>query len=230
MVKAAILRPPPLGRLGWEALAGFELARLLAASPGLVRAPRGERGVLVLPGFAADDASTLPLRAFLRQLGHSVTGWGFGRNRGDVAGLVPRVTSLARELSERHGEPVHLIGQSLGGVLAREVARDHPDAVAQVLTLGTPVVGGPAYTALHRRYPAQEIAAIDATVRKRNRVPIKVPITAVYSKRDGIVNWQACLDTANPRATNVEVGSSHLGMGIDPAVWRLAARLLATRG
>ena len=98
--------PPPLGRLGWEALAGLELARLLAASPGLVRAPRGERAVLVLPGFAADDASTLPLRAFLRRLGHSVTGWGFGRNRGNVAGLVPQVTSLARELSERHGEPV----------------------------------------------------------------------------------------------------------------------------
>ena len=227
---APVLRPRPLGRLGWEALAGFELARLLAAGPELVRAPRGERAVLVLPGFAADDASTLPLRVFLRRLGHSVTGWGFGRNRGDVAGLVPRVASLAREFCERHGEPVHLVGQSLGGVLAREVARDHPDAVAQVFTLGTPVVGGPAYTALHRRYPAPEIAAIDAAMRKRNRVPISVPITAVYSKRDGIVNWQACLDTVSPRVTNVEVGSSHLGMGIDPAVWRLVARLLATGG
>jgi alpha-beta hydrolase superfamily lysophospholipase len=224
---APTLRPPPLGRLGWEALAGFELARLLAASPGLMRAPRGERAVLVLPGFAADDASTLPLRAFLGRLGHRVEGWGFGRNRGDVAGLVPQVTSLARELAERQGEPVHLIGQSLGGVLAREVARDHPDTVAQVLTLGTPVVGGPAYTALHRRYPAQEVAAIEARMRARNRVPIRVPITAVYSKRDGIVDWNACLDTVNPRARNVEVGSSHLGMGIDPAVWRLAARLLA---
>ena len=101
--------------------------------------------------------------------------------------------------------------------------------MAQVLTLGTPVIGGPAYTALHRRYPEEAIAAIEATMRERNRVPISVPITAVYSKRDGIVNWQACLDTVNPGATNVEVGSSHLGMGIDPAVWRLAARLLAGR-
>ena len=224
---ALSLRPPPLGRLGWEALAGFELARLLAASPGLARAPRGARTVLVLPGFAADDASTLLLRAFLRRLGHSVTGWGFGRNRGDVTALVPRVASLALEQFRRDGEPVHLIGQSLGGVIAREVARDQPKAVAQVLTLGTPVVGGPAYTALHRRYPASEIGAIDATMRERNRVPITVPITAIYSKRDGIVSWQACLDTVNPRATNVEVGSSHLGMGIDPAVWRLVARLLA---
>jgi pimeloyl-ACP methyl ester carboxylesterase len=224
---APTLRPPPLGRLGWEALAGLEVARLLAASPGLARAPRGRREVLVLPGFAADDASTLPLRAFLRGLGHSVTGWGFGRNRGDVAGLVPKVISLALDLSERRRQPVHLIGQSLGGVLAREAAREHPRAVAQVLTLGTPVVGGPAYTALHRRYPANEIAAIDATVRERNRVPIRVPVTAVYSKRDGIVSWEARLDTVNPTATNVEVGSSHLGMGLDPVVWRLAARLLA---
>ncbi|HYP48121.1 MAG TPA: alpha/beta hydrolase [Thermoleophilaceae bacterium] len=225
---APVLRPPSRGSLGWEALAGFELFRLLAVSPALLRAPRGDRAVLVLPGFAADDASTLPLRAFLRRLGYSVVGWGFGRNRGDVAELVPRVASLALEVGERHGEPVHLIGQSLGGVLAREVARDHPQAVAQVLTLGTPVVGGPAFTALHRRYPAREIAEIDATIRERNRVPISVPITAIYSKRDGIVNWQACLDTSNPRATNVEVGSSHFGMGIDPAVWRLAAQLLAT--
>src|ERR671911_1936071 len=103
---AAILRPPPLGRLGWEALAGFELARLLAASPGLVRAPRGERGVLVLPGFAADDASTFPLRAFLRRLGHSVKGWGFGRNRGDVAGLVPAGASVGREPFQGLGAPV----------------------------------------------------------------------------------------------------------------------------
>ena len=227
---APSLRPPPLGRLGWEALTGFELARLLAASPGLLQAPRGDRAVLLLPGFGADDASTLPLRAFLRRLGHSVTGWGFGRNRGDVTELVPRVGALVRELYEDHGGPVHLIGQSLGGVLAREAARDHPDAVAQVLTLGTPIVGGPAYTALHRRYPAQELAAIAATIRERNRVPITVPINAIYSKRDGIVSWQACLDTVNPRARNVEVGSSHFGMGVDPAVWRLAARLLATGG
>ncbi len=222
------LRPPPLGRLGWEALAGFELARLLAASPGLARAPRGGRDVVVLPGFAADDASTFPLRMFLRALGHSVTGWGFGRNRGDVGALVPQVSAAVLEVSGRTAEPVHLIGQSLGGVLAREVAREHPDAVAQVLTLGTPVVGGPAYTALHRRYGAREIAAIDATVRERNRVPIRAPVTAIYSKRDGIVSWEACLDKVSPRATNVEVGSSHLGMGIDPAVWRLAARLLAS--
>ena len=115
-------------------------------------------------------------------------------------------------------------------MLAREVARDAPDVVAQVLTLGTPVVGGPAYTALHRRYPAQDLAAIDATMRERHRVPIRIPITAVYSKRDGIVSWQACLDTLNPQAKNVEVGSSHFGMGIDPAVWRLAARLFAGGG
>src|SRR3954447_1835252 len=113
---APSLRPPPLGRLGWEALAGFELARLLAASPGLARAPRGARSVVVLPGFAADDASTLLLRAFLRRLGHSVTGWGFGRNRGDVAALVPRVSALALDKSHQAGEAVHLIGQSLGGV------------------------------------------------------------------------------------------------------------------
>ena len=221
------LQPPPLGLLAWEALSGLELGRLLLRSPALRAAPRGSAPVCVLPGYGADDASTLPLRTFLRRLGHEVQGWSLGRNGGDVPVLLPRVTEGVLALAERRGEPVHLIGQSLGGVLARELARDHPDRVAQVITLGTPVTGGPAHTRLAFRYAPEQRALIAATVDQRNRVPIRVPLTAVFSRRDGIVAWQACIDEHNPQVEHVEVSSSHLGMGLDPAVWLLAARLLA---
>jgi hypothetical protein len=227
--RAQALQPPPLVRLGWEALSGLELARLAARSHRLARAPRGRAPVLVLPGFGADDISTFPLRSFLRRLGHEVEGWTLGRNGGDVQALLPKVAERARILSERHAERVHVIGQSLGGVLARELARDEPDRVAQVITLGTPVVGGPTYTRVGFVYDSAEQARIAAAVTRRNRIPIRVPLTAVYSRRDGIVAWEACIDHDNPQVEHVEVSSSHFAMGIDPDVWLLSAKLLVER-
>ena len=223
----ASLQPPPLARLGWEALSGLELGRLAAQSHRLARAPRGQAPVIVLPGFGADDLSTVPLRSFLRRLGHEVEDWALGRNGGDVEALLPKVTERARILGERREEPVHLIGQSLGGVLARELARDQPELVAQVITLGTPVVGGPSHTRVGFAYDAAEQARIGAAIRQRNRIPIRVPLTAVYSRRDGIVAWEACIDQDNPHVEHIEVSSSHLGMGIDPTVLLLSAKLLA---
>ena len=185
--------------------------------------------MIVLPGFGADDYSTVPLRSFLRRLGHEVEGWSLGRNGGNVEALLPKVAKRARVLAERRGERVHLIGQSLGGVLARELARDQPERVAQVITLGTPVVGGPSYTRVGFVYDRRQQARIGAAIRKRNRIPIRVPMTAVYSRRDGIVAWEACIDHDNPQVEHIEVSSSHFGMGLDPAVWLLSARLLARR-
>ena len=224
---APVPQPPPIGRLAWEALSGVELGRLLLRSPALLAAPRGNAPVAVLPGYGADDASTLPLRTFLRRLGHEVEGWSLGRNRGDVEALLPRVSEGVRALAERSGRSVHLIGQSLGGVLARELARNEPARIAQVITLGTPVVGGPSATRLGFRYSPQQRARISAVTEERNRIPISVPVTAVFSRRDGIVAWEACIDHHNAHVDNVEVSSSHLGMGLDPAVWMLAARLLS---
>lgn len=224
------LRPPPVKRLAWEALTGRELARLLLAAPSLLGAPRGTAPVVVLPGFRLGDVSTLPLREFLRRLGHTVDGWGLGVNRGDVPTLMPRVAEQVADLARRHGEPLHLIGQSLGGVLARETARDRPELVAQVITIGSPVVGGPSYTRVAIAYPERHLAETRRAVAQRNRTPIRVPITAVYSKRDGIVSWEACIDRANPHVEHVEVGSSHLGMALDPTVWRLVAERLAGPG
>lgn len=221
------LEPPPITSLAWEALSGRELARLAFAAPALRAAPRGTAPVVVIPGFRVGDMSTLPLRRFLRRLGHAVDGWGLGVNRGDVPALMPSVARGVAEIAGRRGEPLHLIGQSLGGVLAREAARDRPDLVARVITIGSPVVGGPSYTRVAIAYSHRRLEEIRRRIAERDRTPIRVPITAVYSRRDGIVAWEACIDRTNPDVEHVEVGSSHLGMALDPAVWRVVAERLA---
>jgi pimeloyl-ACP methyl ester carboxylesterase len=121
------------------------------------------------------------------------------------------------------------VGWSFGGVIAREAARLDPSAVRRVVTLGTPVVGGPKYTRvarwLHRS--GHDVDAIERAVEELNRTPLTVPVRAVYSKTDGVVDWRACIDPWTPTVEHVEVRSSHLGMGHHPAVLEVVARRLA---
>jgi pimeloyl-ACP methyl ester carboxylesterase len=205
----------------------LDAAELMLRSPALSRLPRGDGSpVLVLPGFGASDTSTALLRRFLDGRGHRSHGWGMGRNRGDVPALVPRVIALTQRLA---GDgPVPLVGWSLGGVLAREVARERPDLVQQVITMGTPVVGGPKYTLTARTYAAQgaDLDHIEAVVAERNREPITVPVTAIYSRNDGVVDWRACIDH-HPQVEHIEVRATHLGMGASAQVFELLARRLA---
>jgi len=226
----APLVPPSRDHVAAEAWVVRELPRLLLRSPRLLRVPRG-RGepVMVLPGHSSTDAWTVPLRTYLRRIGYDARGWGLGTNHGDVAALLGPVTARVQRLADDAGRPVHLLGWSLGGVLAREVARDRPDLVAQVITYGTPVVGGPAYTLARESYTEEQISRILVRVAEREQVPIPVPVTAFFSRRDRVVAWRACIDTANA-VEHVEVGSTHIGLGLDPDVWEGMARLLAEDG
>jgi len=186
----------------------------------------------VLPGYGAGDASTLVLRRYLRFLGYWVRGWSLGVNAGDVRALLPRVLDRVERFAERKREPVSLIGWSLGGVLARETARESPGLVRRVITLGSPIVGGPKYTAAARFYRLQgiDLDAVEAEIDARESTPIRVPITAIYSRADGVVAWQACLDRRSPHAENVEVGATHLGLGFSADVYRLIADRLSSPG
>lgn len=222
--------PPTRTTLG-ELGAGLDAVRLVGALPRLAAVPRGDGHLVVdIPGWRAPELTGAPLRAYLRRLGYDARGWGFGTNTGDVRRDVDRVADLLLELVEGSGAPASLVGWSLGGVIAREVARRHPDAVRRVITYGTPVTGGAAFTSIARAYGRGDASRTDVdevTRRLDAASPIAVPLTVMFSKRDGIVAWQACIDRASPAAEHVEVFSTHLGMGVDPDVWSVVGARLA---
>ena len=168
-----------------------------------------------------------PIRAYLRHLDHDCRGWGRGVNRGDVEGDVTALVPQVERLADEEGRRVALVGWSLGGLIARELAREAPDAVAGVVTFGTPVIGGPAYTIGARNHSTEDKERIIGLLEERDREnPIEAPITAIFTKRDGIVNWPACIDRTSPNVRHVEVRSPHLGLGIDPDVWLAVAQAL----
>lgn len=222
------IKPPARGALINEAFTPLQFSLLLAQAPSLALAPRG-RGeqVLVWPGFGAGNSSTATLRAYLRYLGYQAEGWSQGNNDGNVLDLLDR---LKTDLEARNGRrQVALVGWSLGGYLAREVARDCPDRVSRVITLGSPVVGGPKYTAVARAFAqrGESIDEIERLVDERYNVPLDVPVTAIYSKLDGVVAWEACIDDRSPNVEHVEVLSSHVGLGFSPQAYRIIAERLA---
>ena len=223
--------PHPARMLG-ELLATSDLLRLFPKLPNLASAPRGAgKPVTVFPGFAATDRSTSPLRTYLRYLGYRVEGWGLGKNRGDVPSLIPQVVDVVSKRAKAEGRPVRLIGWSLGGYLAREAAREVPENVAHVITLGSPIVGGPRFTTTAPLYEKRgvDFDEIQRAIEEREQTPIRVPITVVYSKSDGVVEWRACIDRKNPDVEHFRVKSTHIGLGVSPDVFSIVASELATR-
>ncbi|MEZ5168075.1 MAG: alpha/beta hydrolase [Acidimicrobiales bacterium] len=195
--------------------------------------PRGDGGtVLVLPGFMAADGSTKPLRALLGTLGYEAHGWGLGRNIGPTGEIVEGLVALVDRLRCDNG-PIHVVGWSLGGMFARELARLDPDAVHQVITLGSlfQTIGpeqsnaAAAFRALQHRH-TDTIMAPHVPSWARDRCPM--PTTSIYTKGDGIVNWHQCLNRKLPYAENVEVYGSHCGLGHNPAAMFVIADRLAT--
>jgi pimeloyl-ACP methyl ester carboxylesterase len=208
-----------------------EPVRRWRARRRLAAAPRG-RGetVLVVPGMGMGDLSTLTLRRFLSRHGFDARGWGLGRHRPEVWRTLPRALALLERTAAERGEAVSLVGWSLGGIVARELARLRPDLVRRVITLGSPVRDGLRATAIAGLFRLQgwDLDHVARLVEEAERVPIRVPVTAIWSRRDGIVAWQACIAGAAERAENLEVSSVHWGLGIDPDALVAIAERLAT--
>jgi triacylglycerol esterase/lipase EstA (alpha/beta hydrolase family) len=206
-----------------------EALRLGLAVPRFAMAPRGKgQPVMLLPGFKAPEATMAPLRRLLRAKGYNAVHWGEGTNQGDVAAYVDRLKPRVTQLSLGHDAPVALVGWSLGGVIARELARDCPELVSTVITYGTPVVGGPVFTATARSYSEDERKRIQTLTHERNTAaPISTPMSIIFSRNDTIVSWPACIDRFSPNTTHYEVDSTHFSMGIDPTVWGIVLEQLA---
>jgi pimeloyl-ACP methyl ester carboxylesterase len=205
-----------------EPRAAWELGSLRFSSAWLNRVPKGDgHPVLVLPGFMASDASTAPLRRRLRDWGYYAHSWRQGRNLGptdDVrAGMIDRLDSLYRQ----RGAKVTLIGWSLGGIYARELARLYPEKVRGVITLGSPYRMSQQDRSSVSALADQLMGRSDVTinwVEEDSRPPLEVPATSIYSRTDGIVRWHLCIDGTGPLKENVEVLGSHTGLGFNPSV------------
>jgi pimeloyl-ACP methyl ester carboxylesterase len=233
---AAPASGPPMRLLLTEPARSLaDLVTLPLAAPWLAFAPRGDgHGVLVLPGLLASDTSTALLRQFLRRLGYAVHGWRLGRNLGPTSEVLDGLPAQLADIARLTGGPVSVIGWSLGGIYARELARQHPEHVRRVLTLGSPFALTDARQS-HADRAYRRRASLHATDRVPTQTqvsrPIPVPSTAVYSRRDGIVSWRACIEPDTDRNENVEVRCAHLGFGVDPAtLWLIADRLAMPAG
>ncbi|MEH6637127.1 MAG: alpha/beta hydrolase [Halioglobus sp.] len=193
-------------------------------------APRGDgHPVMVLPGFMGGDGYNRAMRSYLTKLDYAVHGWGMGRNLGPREGILEGLEQRIHYLAERYEGPVSLVGHSLGGIFARELAREFPDKVRQVISLGSPFGQG----RMTGSIPARLFSALNPP----EDLPIDqdilhhappVPTTAIYSKGDGIVNWQTTIQKdGHAQSQSIRVRGSHCGMTFNPAIWFLVAERLA---
>jgi pimeloyl-ACP methyl ester carboxylesterase len=239
--QAHLIPAPHMGLLALELRAFWEFGAVLPAWPALMQAPRGDgHRVIVLPGLAANDTSTVPLRKYLESLGYEVTGWQMGSNFGPRAGVLDGIKQLVQQTFEASGkkrghrsEKVSLIGWSLGGIYAREIAKEMPECVRSVITLGTPFAGGPRSTNAWRLYEMVSNRKIDREEENFElHVAPSMPATSVYSKTDGIVAWQGSIQSqdagiGHAQTENVQVLASHFGIGLNPSAWWVVADRLA---
>jgi pimeloyl-ACP methyl ester carboxylesterase len=233
-VAAQTLRPPSRTLMFLEGRAIHELGAFLGALPLLSLAPRGDgHPVLVLPGLVASDTSTRPLRHFLKSRGYAVSGWRQGRNLGLRQGVQHAMVDLVHELNDSHGRKVSLIGWSLGGLYARQLAKMMPGRVRSVITLGSPFAAGPKATHAWQVYEMASGRRAEEDSRFGGSLAgtPPVPTTAIFSRTDGICAWQGCMEKTSATSESIEVESSHCGMGHHPAaVYAVADRLAQPEG
>jgi pimeloyl-ACP methyl ester carboxylesterase len=188
--------------------------------------------VLVLPGFTADDRSTLPLRWFLRGQGYWTHGWHLGANMGPTTRVMDGLRARLTDVYEHQSKKVSVVGWSLGGIYARALARERPDMVRDVITLGTPFrmseSGRSAVSALWDSVSWRFAPEVELLLLPEDDKPVlPVPATSIYTKTDGIVRWYTCIDKPGPLRESIEVRGSHSGLGFNPAVLYAVADRLA---
>jgi pimeloyl-ACP methyl ester carboxylesterase len=195
--------------------------------------PEGDgHPVIIFPGLASDKRALVPLRNCCEALGYAVYDWEQGFNtgpKGDIDEWLHNLAQHVRGVATLHNRRVSLIGWSLGGIYAREIAKLHPGLVRQVITLGTPFLarGDETHVAWLYRLVNGSPPLVDDKLAARLRTPPSVPTTSIYSRTDGVVAWEACVMEGGCEAENVEVDGSHLGLAWNPQVLRIVADRLA---
>lgn len=202
--------------------------------------PHAEEGkgkvVMLIPGFMAGDMTLLPLANFIRWLGHHPYFAGIWSNSECPRALLQRLSQKLAGLHRPSGRQIVLLGQSLGGLYARELAHRYPEFVEQVMTLGSPIYAPLGYSNLAVLAVAHTVAMVRGRARGclsesctcglalPEEVAERVPTTVIYSRSDGVVHFDSCIDkSGSPLVENVEVMGSHVGMGLNAEVYRIVA-------
>lgn len=212
----------------------FELIAFYSLRRRLKKLPKGDgHAVIVIPGFLGTDGSIISLRNLLRDLGYRPHGWGLGQNKAFNDGRIEALGQRIKLRSEETGRKVSLIGWSLGGIFAREVAKKYPEYVRQVITMGSPISGNFNHTFAYKIYKRMNGQPTEADLefyKTINTAP-PVPTTSIYSKSDGIVAWRNSIQRPQKDTENIRIKASHCGMGVNPGVMTvLADRLSQTDG
>ncbi|MCL4671428.1 MAG: alpha/beta hydrolase [Sphingomonadaceae bacterium] len=229
-------RPPSrLWTLAEPGRALGELASFYALRPLLRTLPKGDgHGVLVLPGFMASDSSTAPLRSLLRDLGYHAAGWGLGRNVRVDNARVAAMAECVDRLADQTGRKISIVGWSLGGVFARELAKQAPDKVRLVISLGSPISDDRNHTNARRLFEwlnGHEPEPMQGgRFRNLGEAP-PVPTTSILTRTDGVVHWRGSVQEPGAQTENIEVIASHCGLGVNPAaIYAIADRLAQQEG
>lgn len=220
-----------------RAAAEYGMGWLLNSPLQSIVQPGDGHSVIVFPGLGTGDGTTQYLRNFLNSIGYDAHGWGMGRNYGPRKGMEVMMLDIEELVFSTYlqagQKPVTLIGWSLGGIYAREIAKLQPDLVRQVITLGTPfkATGGGTNAAALYEVLSGDTSHKDPNVIASIAIPPPVPFTSIYSKSDGIVHWECSIEDDTPITENIEiVGASHLGLGHNPvATYLIADRLTKTK-
>lgn len=187
--------------------------------------------VLVLPGLLGSDSATRYLRDFIQKIGYTAYGWQMGTNMGDIRKLHTLLEKI-EQLHDKHQTKVSIIGWSLGGVYARQLGKRRPDLIRQIITMGSPFANIERYNNAAWFYRLinnnRPLTEVDKEWILEIPAPAPVPTTAIYSKKDGVVNWQTCMEpTPDNWHQNIEVVGSHFGMPYLPSIWFLVENRLS---
>lgn len=215
--------------------ASFEISTFFALRRLMKKLPKGDgHPVIFFPGFVASDRSTKPMRKLFTDLGYKTYGWGLGRNLVFNDKREADMHALLKQVYKKHGEKVSIVGWSLGGLFAREVAKAHPDLVRSVISLGSPISGDPDHSnagRLFKHFNGEPDAEMLTRMQSMNTAP-PVPTSSIYTKTDGIVAWKGSIQRQSETPSeNIQVPASHIGLGVNPLVmYAIADRLAQSKG
>ena len=218
---------PPFYKMFTEPLGVLAIRKVVPYHHELKALPKANgQPVIVVPGLTTNNASTTIIRTFLKSKGFKVYGWDQGFNINYTQKVENKLIRQIKRVSEKHGQKVALIGWSLGGITVRIAAWKAMDYISQIISLGAPFKGlrkgATNVDWWFQLITGQKVEDFNPTWLKQAEEQPLVPSTSIYSRKDGMVAWDTCIDSEEgPITQNIEVSSNHLGFGFDPEVWMI---------